>query len=358
MLINAVPKAQLSSLLRRMSQVIPSSSPKEILTKVKLVFREDQLQLHGTDLNQYLKLVAKCSSQEPGLAIVDYNNFRTIISKMSGDTIYITLDNDRVILKDGRSEFELLTCVNVQEFPSQNEIESNGRFSMQVTELVTALESVSHCMDKESTRYALSSVNICGSVDGTLRITATDGRRISMCNMHSVTNESFSLLIPYNVVKAIPNIVDGAKGNCEILYAESWFGLEAEDLTYTCRQSEGRFPALKAFIDQFSEAEYRGIDLQMMRTVASQGMVVSEEEAMGINLEFDGEQLSVTHETQKAKYRATVPSDHGQASITINCQYLHQSLAVCKDMSIAVSNDSIKIKRDDRVFDIIMGMRR
>jgi len=147
MLTNAVPKVQLSNLLRRMSQVIPSSSPKEILTKVKIVFREEQIQLHGTDINQYLKVIAKCSNPNPGVAIVDYNNLRTIISKMTGDTLYVALEENVLVLKDDNSEFELGTYSNVGEFPCESQVDANRMFEMDITDLVNGLVCVEHCMD-------------------------------------------------------------------------------------------------------------------------------------------------------------------------------------------------------------------
>ncbi len=358
MLTNAVPKAQLLSLLRRMSQVIPSSSPKEILTKVKLVFREEQIQLHGTDMNQYLKLIAKCNNPNPGVAIVDYNNFRTIISKMTGDTVYISLENDVVVLKDDRSEFELGTFTNISEFPAENIIDSDRTFEMDINELVLSLDKVQHCMDKEATRYALSSVSIAGTEGGILQITATDGRRISICMLPDIVSQEFSLLIPHDTVKAIGSIMDGVKGKCQVIYTESSFGVEAEDLTFTCRQTEGRYPKLDTFVQSFRDAEYHAIDLPSLRTIASQGLVVSDPEAMGIVLSLDGEKMTVTHETVKAKYKATVPIEHPAETVQVNCQYLHQALAVCKEVQISVAGQKLIIKRDNTTYDMIMGMAR
>lgn len=342
-----------------MSQVIPSVSPKEILTKVKLVFTDSQLQLHGTDLCQYLKLTASCSSMEPGIAILDYNNLRTIISKMSGEMVQVELDGDDVVMRDDRSLFELTSLSNVDEFPSINGFDPQQTMTLQVNEFVADIESIAHCMDKESTRFALASVQLRGlESQGALQLTATDGRRMAFCRIPYAGCENFAALIPYNVVRALPQIIDKTEGDCEIQISESWFGIKAADLLYSCRQVEGRFPATTIQEKMFESSSFVPVELTAMRTLASQGMVVSEEESMGVCLAMDGEAVTATHQTQKAKFRSTVEFNHPEAMITVNSQYLHQALANCKEAKLCIADNSLRVLRDGRVFEIMMGMSK
>jgi DNA polymerase III sliding clamp (beta) subunit (PCNA family) len=342
-----------------MSHVIPSVSPKEVLTKIKLVFGQDSLEMIGTDLNQNLKITTPCESDEPGIALVSYENLKAIISKMSGEMINFSFAQGKVIVSDNFSSFELGGHCDIDEFPGFGSFPSCEIFSFPVDKLVTIVDSIAHCMDKESTRYSLGSVQICGIREqGVIKLTATDGRRISLFKSACEGIGSFSAMIPHNVVKAIPAILGGLDGDCMIRIDPSWLMIETPHIVYLCRQSEGRFPNCQRFEKQFEEANLVELDLAAMRAIASQGLAVSENDETGLSLHFDGQSVTASHHTQKAKFRATIPLAHPEASVIVNAQYLHQALSNCKSASLQVVDNTVTIQRDKEVYECIMGMAK
>lgn len=356
MLTNAVPRQLLSNLLRRMSQVIPASSPKEVLTKIKVVFTDSEIQLHGTDLAQYLKVSAPCVVSDPGIALLAYADLRDIIAKMSGGAVELILNGDTVSISDERASFELQTHNNIDEFPGACDFHCVQTTTIDSDELCRCLTSVIHCIDKEATRFALNAVHIEGCGDnGVLRFTTTDGRRITWTETAAQCGV-FTSLLPSQAAKAITQIID-EKFPCQIRIGESWFGIEAENLSFSCRQIDGRFPSTIKFRDMIkSDYYYSDASLAELKVIASQAAIVSVEESMGVNLDFTGDEIVVTHHSTKAKYKAKTQCQHPAAKVTVNSQFLQHALSNCKSIAIASNSTTLSIIRDSSCYEIIQGI--
>ncbi len=338
-----------------MSQVIPTSSPKEVLTKIKIVFRESEIHLHGTDLAQYLTLIAPCETTEPGIALLAYSDLRDIVSRMTGDNVELTLDGKVVGITDSRASFELQVHSDLNEFPGACDWSRVYTTQIDSEQLCQCLESVIHCIDKESTRFALNAVYIEGSKEeGVLRFTATDGRRITWIEVPSEC-ETFTALLPAQSAKAIIEIVD-EQISCRLCIGESWVGIEADNMSFLCRRAEGRFPSTKTFREMTKTTfRYSEASLAELKTIANQAAVVSMEDQMGVTLQFTSTEIIATHQSPKAKYRATTPCNHAQAKVTINSIYLQQALSRCKSVAVASDGAALSIMRDGNCFEIIQG---
>ena len=355
---NAVPKQLLSKLLRRMSQVIPNNSPKEVLTKIKLVFTGDMIRLYGTDLEQFLSVSALCQTDEPGMALVPYADFRSMFSKLTGDDISLALEGGVVRIGDDNCTFELQSHTNIEEYPTFTEFEVAHRFKLPVRMLCQCFGQLVHCTDKESTRYALNAINLVGSHGG-LEMQATDGRRVALLAVPGVACQEFSALVPAHVARSMNVIVDGEHCDCEVRIGESSVGVETDGMSYSCRQIEGRFPSSTSFKTALKSLQWNKADANNIRALATQAMAATTREERGIVLEFNGQTLNARSQTTKAKFDSRVKcegSNHG--SITINSEYLYDAVADCEQLKIGIAGDMLAIERDDLASELIMGMSK
>lgn len=338
-----------------MSQVIPTNSPKEVLTKIKIVFRESEIHLLGTDLAQYLTLIAPCETTEPGVALLAYSDLRDIVSRMTGDNVELTLDDNVVGITDGRASFELQVHSDLNEFPGACDWSRVYTTKIDSEQLCQCLDTVLHCIDKESTKFTLNAVYIEGSKEeGVLRFTATDGRRITWIEVPSEC-ETFSALLPAQSAKAISEIID-EQIDCQLCIGESWVGVEADNISFLCRRAEGRFPSTKLFREMTkTNFRYCEVSLAELKTIANQAAVVSMEDQMGVTLQFTSNEIVATHQSVKAKYRAMTPCNHLPTKVTINSIYLQQALTRCKSVEVASDGVALSIMRDHNCFEIIQG---
>lgn len=357
MTTNAVPKQLLSKLLRRMLQVIPSSSPKEVLTKIKLVFSGSEIRLYGTDLEQFLVVWAPCQIDEPGMALVNYADFRSLIGKLTGQEISLSLDGNAVIISDDHCSFQIQSHTDIGEFPVFGQVDTIRKFTIPIKTLCYCFSQLVHCTDKESTRYALNSINMIAD-GGVVKMQSSDGRRAALLDVPGAPAcEDFSILIPTSVAKSMPNVIDGEDGDCQVLIGESRFGIETENMSYDCRLNEGRFPAMDNFRTLLKSLQWCEVDGSEIRSLAAQALAASTSESRAVSLELDGSCLSATGVSSKARFASTIPCKGSTAKVQVNAEYLGQAVADCENVRIGVDrNDKLCVERDGTVGEIIMGM--
>lgn len=354
---NAVPRQLLLKLLRRMSQVIPSSSPKEVLTKIKLVFSGNELRLYGTDLEQFLAVWAPCQIDEPGMALVNYADFRSLIGKLTGNEISLALDNGAVVMSDDHCSFELQSHTDINEFPTFGQVDTIRKFALPIKTLCYCFSQLVHCTDKESTRYALNSINMLAE-DGVVKMQSSDGRRIAMLDVPGAPScEDFSILVPTSVAKSMPHVIDGEDGDCQVLVGESRLGIETETMSYDCRLNEGRFPATQPYRSILKSLQWNDVNSGHIRSLAAQAIAASTSESRAVTLTFDGVSLSAVGASTKARFASTIPCKGSAAKVQINAEYLGQAVADCENVRIGVDkNEKLCVERDGVVSEIIMGM--
>lgn len=364
MLINAVPRPLLLKQLRRMSHVIPSNSPKEVLTKIKLVFDGASICLQGTDMEKFLSVSMPCECEETGVALVSYISFRDIVSKLTGEFIQLAIEGDVVIVGDTVSRMEIIGHSDINEFPSEPEFEASQVFHMNAAEFAESLSSILHCTDKESTRYALNAIFLqCESNGGTgiVEFMATDGRRAAIRSSQVRTDAeeaSFNLLIPAPSAKCLPSVIDGYAEDVAVHVSAQWVRAVGSGFDFRTRQMEGRFPAVKKVMEGFKDAPKFEVSTPALRSIAAQGCVVSDSESRGLNITFDGETMKFKHESPRAKFSASIPCDHHADTVSIDSGYLQQAVLECESIRIAAKDNAILIVRDDNAHEMIMGMAR
>jgi len=339
-----------------MSQVIPNSSPKEVLTKIKLVFTGDVIRLYGTDLEQFLIVSALCQTDEPGMALVPYADFRSMFSKLTGDEISLSLEGGIVRIGDNNCTFELPSHTNMEEYPAFSEFETVHKFALPVRTLCHCFGQLVHCTDKESTRYALNAIHVVGSHGG-VEMHASDGRRVALLTVPDTECQDFTALVPAPVARSMHVIIDGESCDCEVRIGESSVGIETINMSYSCRQLEGRFPNTTTFKSALKSLQWNTVDANQIRALATQAMAATTREERGIVMEFNGETLHARSQTTKAKFDSRIKCEGPNCgSITINCEYLHDAVAECENLKIGIAGDMLGIERDNLASELIMGM--
>ena len=364
MLVNAVPRPLLLKQLRRMSHVIPSSSPKEVLTKIKLVFDGASICLQGTDIEKFLTVSMPCKCEEAGAALVSYGAFRDVVAKLTGEFIELSIEGDVVVVGDGVSRMELMSHSDINEFPSEPSFEASQVFRMDASEFSESLSSIAHCTDKDATRYALNALSLqCNSSNhaGIVEFMATDGRRCAIRSSQVTTDAeeaSFTLLIPATAVKCIPSVIDGSKDEVAVHVSAEWVRAVGAGFDFCARQMEGRFPNVKAIMKDFNGTKLFDIDVLAVRSIAAQGCVVSDTESRGLDMTFGDGCVKFKHESPRVKFSASISCDHHEEKASIDSTYFQQAVLDCESIQIAVKDNKMLIVRDGNANEVIMGMAK
>src|SRR5690606_18474355 len=171
--------------LQLVAGVVERRQTLPVLSNVLLVVQDQQLSLTGTDLEvELVGRVALEDTSEPGEITVPARKLMDICKSLPADAlISVRLDEQKVVIKSGRSRFSLST-LPANDFPAVEEGPGSLNFSVNQGKLRRVVERSGFAMAQQDVRYYLNGMLLEVS-NGLLRAVATDGHRLAMCSMEA-----------------------------------------------------------------------------------------------------------------------------------------------------------------------------
>ena len=168
-----------------------------ILSNVLLQLEADQLSITGTDLEVELvgRVTLDKASKAGGAITVPARKLADICKSLPDDSdIEFTQDEQRVVVKSGRSRFTLSTLA-ANDFPSVEESPGSQDFTVKQGDLKRLIDRTSFAMAQQDVRYYLNGM-LWEVSDGQLRMVATDGHRLLHPCCPIKTEENQQVIMP------------------------------------------------------------------------------------------------------------------------------------------------------------------
>jgi len=223
-----------------------SSSTMSILSSVLVKATFEEVTLQATDIRT--SIICKASGitvEEPGEAVFPIKMVGDLFKKAPGEEFYISVDDGKVKLTAGRSKYKFSTYP-VREFPTlPTSSEAKTFCSISAGDFLKVLEegTLAASTGEEFPLY-LSSANF-QITNGFLNIVSTDTRRLALsCIAVEEQEEAATSLLPMKGVKEVQRIMAALnpETKVKILYDEAQFYFVAENIEFSVRRVESRFP--------------------------------------------------------------------------------------------------------------------
>lgn len=247
----------------------------------------------------------------------------------------VTLKDDRLIVKQGRSRFTLKT-LPAEDFPDFNRDSESTEITLNGTELNDAMRKISPSMAVNDARYYLNGMYFCQSSNG-IDVVATDGHRLSMCVINSDKPLTDPFIIPADAVRPVMALVD--QDNVTIKVSKKSICATNQGRTVTVKLVDGKYPDYNRVIPRNNaiEAEFNRDEL-----VSAIGRVklLSSESSKGVMLSIDSAGCVITgRNASQEQAEDTIPCAlSGAESIEIgfNADYLLDAIGSVESESIIV----------------------
>lgn len=373
-----INRKEFLSAFGKVTPVVPSRSPKAILTNVKLVASDDPsvgVTLSGTDLECGIRhRVAGVDVLSPGAAILPTAKVASILSSCRDAELDISIDGDQIVVKSPSATFRL-PSENSDLFPEVPGFPDGGYHEVAAADLKKLIKRTIFSTDVESTRYALGGC-LVELADDSVTMVATDGRRLAKMTapaeaVGGATAPEKAPVIPVKALKVIlANLDDpeltvhlalqGAAGGTAVMVRTS----DGATTVYS-RLVEGRFPN---YADVFpSNHEVRiPIEAEQLRNVVEQASIVTSDESRGVDFRFA--ESILTLQSQAADVGSsliTMPIDFDGAAveITFDPRYLSDALKTIDDGCVVTAElidhaNAAVFKTDDGYSYVVMPLTR
>ena len=353
--------------LQLVAGVVERRQTLPVLSNVLLVVQDHQLSLTGTDLEvELVGRVALEDASEPGEITVPARKLMDICKSLQPDALIdIRLDDQKVVIKSGRSRFSLST-LPANDFPTVEEGPGSLNFSVNQGKMRRLIERSSFAMAQQDVRYYLNGMLI-EVTSGMFRAVATDGHRFAMCSMQACIEQPdrHQVIVPRKGILELARLLTDQDGEVAIVLGQHHIRATTGEFTFTSKLVDGKFPDYERVLPRGGDKLVVG-ERQTLREAFSRTAILSNEKYRGIRLQLESGLLKIqanNPEQEEAEEEVAVDYSGSSLEIGFNVSYLLDVLGVMTTDQVRLilsdANSSALVQEfdnDDSAY-VVMPMR-
>lgn len=353
------PLAQVVNVVER-RQTLPVLA--NLLAKVE----GDMLSLTGTDLEVEMVARTRVDDAESGeITIPARKLFEIVRALPDGSKVTVNQAGDKVTVSAGRSRFTLAS-LPANDFPALDEVDATERVRVGEASLKELIERTAFAMAQQDVRYYLNGL-LFDLRDKALRCVATDGHRLAMCEsvLEETVQTKRQIIVPRKGVLELQRLLEGSDRELELEMGRSHIRVKRDDVTFTSKLIDGRFPDYEAVVPIGADREVK-IDREAFRASLQRAAILSNEKYRGVRIEASPGQLKINaHNPEQEEAQEEIEADTKIDSLIIgfNVNYLLDALSALRDEHVVLqlrdSNSSALVREasSEKCRHVVMPLR-
>jgi DNA polymerase-3 subunit beta len=353
------PLAQVVNVVER-RQTLP------VLANLLVQVRQGQLSLTGTDLE--VEMVARHAvddAQDGETTIPARKLFEIVRALPDGSKVTVSQSGDKITVQAGRSRFTLAS-LPANDFPSVDEVEATERVRVPEAGLKELIERTAFAMAQQDVRYYLNGL-LFDLREKALRCVATDGHRLALCEsvLDAGAQAKRQIIVPRKGVIELQRLLEGGDRELELEVGRSHIRVKRDDVMFTSKLIDGRFPDYEAVIPIGADREVR-VDREVLRAALQRAAILSNEKYRGVRIEVSPGQLKINaHNPEQEEAQEEIEADTRVDGLAIgfNVNYLLDALSALRDEQIVIqlrdANSSALVREasSEKCLHVVMPLR-
>lgn len=321
-----ITREQLLTPLQQIVSVIEKRQTMPILSNVKLVVNDNVLTLTGTDLELQQVANINLETAESGAITVPAKKFLDLI-RLSPSEALITIetaDDDKILVKSGRSRFSLST-LPAENYPEFSEDKLPNQFFINAGKLKKALSKTMFCMANNDVRYYLNGLMLNINND-TLKIVASDGHRLSIYTdkLDTETGYEERIIIPRKGVIELAKLLDDADAELNVEFSANNIRVSIKDTVFSAKLIDAKYPDFSKVFSQDFMSELIA-DRQGLKDTLTRVAVLSNEKFKGVSFDVSENLIKLSShnpEHDEGEEEIEVEFSDNPLLIAFNANYL------------------------------------
>ena len=298
-----------------------------------------QLSLTGTDLEvEMVSRVAVEGAEDGEFTIPARKLFEIVRALPDGSLVTISQTSDKVTIQAGRSRFTLAS-LPANDFPSLDEVDVSDQLHTPEAALKELLERTAFAMAQQDVRFYLNGL-LFDLREGSLRCVATDGHRLALCEAPLAPGQGGKrqIIVPRKGVQELQRLLEGGDRMLELELGKGHIRIKRDDVTFTSKLIEGKFPDYEAVIPIGADREVK-VDREILRAALQRASILSNEKYRGVRVEVAPNLLRVSahnpeQEEAQEEVEANTPVDG--LAIGFNVTYLLEALNGLREETVVL----------------------
>ena len=360
-----VAREHLLKPLQQVCAVLSSRPNIPVLNNVLLHIEDGNLTITGTDLEVELSTHAQLTSGTNGKFTNTEKKFLDICRSLPDDAeISVSFEEDRAIVRSGRSKFNLAT-LPAEEYPNLTDWQSEVDFTIAQATLRRLIEATQFSMANQDARYFLNGMKF--ETEGNLlRTVATDGHRLAVCTIALEQElQNHSVIVPRKGVLELSRLLEPSDQPARLQIGTNNLRICLDGIVFTSKLIDGRFPDYRRVLprnaDRILEAEWETLKQAFVRAA-----ILSNERFRSVRLQLSRNQLKITAtnpEQEEAEEIIDVSYNGEEMEVGFNVSYILDVLNALKCQRVrmrlidASSSCLMENSEDSSAEYVIMPMR-
>lgn len=321
--------------LQQLQAIVEKKNTVQILSNILCSAEKGSLSLYATDLEVGMKITVPADVKEPGKLTIAAKHFFEIVKELDSGTIQITRKNNNWIeLVAGKSRFQVVS-LPAEDYPAIPDFAAREYFPTQGDSLVHMVENTAFAVSTDATRYLLNGIYLENMDEGKMRMTATDGHRLSF--MDQVMFEKAPLIkkgiiLPRKGLQEIRKLIEAHPKGARLAFDKGYVFAQAGDTFLSVRLMEGEYPDYRQVIPKSADKEAK-IPLEAFHSALKRVSLLSHEKTRGVKLQLQPGTLTISSsnpDVGEAREELDVDYQGETLEIGFNARYLMECLAIMK----------------------------
>lgn len=321
-------RSTLTAAFAAVSGVVPTKTPKSVLTNTRLEAEHGQLTLLATDGDLSIRYVIhEAQIEEAGKVLLPTLRTLNILRELQGDQVTIETLEHNVRIRTDRADYKL-GLENPDLFPAVAHFQEENYHVIDARVFRQLIRRTVFAVDTESTRYALGGVLI-DLQPGKAVLAATDTRRLSVaegqCAVQGEPPATQMPVVPSKAMNLIEKILADDTSQAHLAIRANDMILRGGSATIYSRLVEGRFPRYQDVIPTSHTARIE-IPVEAFLAVVRQAQIVTNEESRGVDFVFaPGVLTLISQASEIGESKVDLPIAYDGLPITITLDPLFVS---------------------------------
>jgi DNA polymerase-3 subunit beta len=356
-------------LLKPLQQVIGVVERRQtlpVLSNLLLVSASERVTLTGTDLEVEMAASVEAAGAAAGEITVPARKLFDICRALpDGSKIQFKLAGDRMTVSSGRSRFTLAT-LPASEFPVIENIELVERIALPKSTLKDLMDRTAFAMANQDVRYYLNGM-LLDLREKALRCVATDGHRLALAEteLEAGSAAQRQIIIPRKGVLELQGLLESGEGDVELEFGRNHLRVRHNDVIFTSKLIDGRFPDYEAVIPIGADKEVH-VEREAFRGALQRAAILSNEKYRGVKLDVSPNKLRiVAHNPEQEEAVEEVEARTGVSDLSVgfNVNYLQDALNALQGEEVllclrdANSSCLLRAPASERSRHVIMPLR-
>lgn len=337
-----------------------------VLANVLVVADDAGLSFTATDLEVEIQARVGVAIEEGGQITLPARKLMDIARSLAEDAvIHLAVDQDRAVLRSGRSRFTL-TTLPAGDFPVVEDIGASEGVTVARDSLRWLVERTHFSMALQDVRYYLNGL-LLEIESGNVRAVATDGHRLALATVaiESGPTEPRQVIVPRKGVQELLRLLSTGPESVTLELGANHVRLGLGDLRFTSKLIDGRFPDYQRVIPELNDSPVR-LSREALRQALGRVSILSNEKYRGVRFSVAADQLRVQSnnpEQEEAEEELGVSYGGAEVDIGFNASYMLDALGAIEQPEVEVyltDGSSSALVRGEGVEDcryVVMPMR-